>query len=621
MKTAESAFATVYITRKCNNRCLHCYQSDFSLPADPERVKKSLKKIASLGIKRIEFSGGEPTCEKELPALTAFAKKAGFESIFLATNGKLMAYPSYSSLLVQLGIQSASIPFFSYNRPVFNRLANAADAFEMTVKGIENLRRNNNFHIHCVIPVTCLNYKDLPSTVSFLLKLGVNLIGMQFLIPFDIFNPLEPANRQLLKNIPAYTDARPYVKGALGMAAKGGVRCYIENAPQCQLEGMGSRVINELTGPDNYFIGPEGSIGKTAGLLQKGTFKTSACAECSFTDKCPGLFFSYQKKFAAHNDTALKHRHSYLSVDIQYGPCEYRCSFCARQEGGIPFHSIRETRPFTPGLEYLKNLLRRHAKRGFRNIHIYGRERADTLAATRRILLTAKKEKFKKVTLWSSGLRFSGKKHVKMLLKHGATDFKMPIYGYDDKTHDSITRSKGSFLRLKKSIETLNSIKAPFELHTILLRSNLSSFPDLCGVAEKKFGMSSLELLMYMPEGGLSRNEKDPYLANLVSFSAIFNQLKSFKSGLSLNCVLFPDCVAEKFRPHFRKVNIHGLDLTWVISLKQNRLDYKIVDERHGMTHTKICQGCVKKPTCKGIFKNYLDIFGHDGISAINRGT
>ena len=70
-----------YLTYTCNARCSFCdvYERD-APPADREIVMMRLKDMVPLGVRYIDFTGGEPLLHPDLPELLEYAGKLGFHT-------------------------------------------------------------------------------------------------------------------------------------------------------------------------------------------------------------------------------------------------------------------------------------------------------------------------------------------------------------------------------------------------------------------------------------------------------------------------------------------------------------------------------------------------------------
>ncbi len=88
--------ANYYLTYKCNSRCVYC-----DIPINPNNVKvkevspqiiiENLHALKRLGVKVVDFTGGEPLVYKDLPQVLKAAKDMGFYTS-LANTGTLYPY-------------------------------------------------------------------------------------------------------------------------------------------------------------------------------------------------------------------------------------------------------------------------------------------------------------------------------------------------------------------------------------------------------------------------------------------------------------------------------------------------------------------------------------------------
>lgn len=80
--------AHIDITGRCNLRCIHCYASSrYGDELDIETLSRILKKLKSLGVKRIAISGGEPLLHPDLYEILTFSP----DDISILTNAHLIS--------------------------------------------------------------------------------------------------------------------------------------------------------------------------------------------------------------------------------------------------------------------------------------------------------------------------------------------------------------------------------------------------------------------------------------------------------------------------------------------------------------------------------------------------
>ena len=101
-----------YVTYRCNATCSFCDIWERPSPyVTPENVRDNLRDLKKLGVKVVDFTGGEPLLHRQLPELLTEAKQQGFITT-LTTNALL--YPKYAERLRGL----VDMLHFSLDSPV-----------------------------------------------------------------------------------------------------------------------------------------------------------------------------------------------------------------------------------------------------------------------------------------------------------------------------------------------------------------------------------------------------------------------------------------------------------------------------------------------------------------------
>lgn len=90
-------YLRISVTDRCNFRCVYCMpEAGFpALPKShqlrPDELTRLIEIAASLGMRKVRFTGGEPLLRRELPEWVAVARKAGYHDISVTTNGHLLS--------------------------------------------------------------------------------------------------------------------------------------------------------------------------------------------------------------------------------------------------------------------------------------------------------------------------------------------------------------------------------------------------------------------------------------------------------------------------------------------------------------------------------------------------
>lgn len=168
----------------CNNNCIFCCDripdmpkegnsSHFDSPGlNLKKFKESCKRISS--IDSMLFTCGEPTLNKRLSVFIALAKKLGYKSIGIQTNGRLLGYKDFCLNLIEAGATEFGVSIHGSNRLIHESLTRTPGGFAQTYSGLENLvalKDKYNIKIGVSTTLTKLNYKDIYNILKMLLVL------------------------------------------------------------------------------------------------------------------------------------------------------------------------------------------------------------------------------------------------------------------------------------------------------------------------------------------------------------------------------------------------------------------------------------------------------------------
>ncbi|MEK7251060.1 MAG: GTP 3',8-cyclase MoaA [Bacteroidota bacterium] len=135
----------ISVTDRCNFRCAYCMPEEGMqwLHKDKlltyEEITRLVHIFASLGVKKIRLTGGEPLMRKELWRLVKQLKEVdGINDIALTTNGYFLKEQAQE--LVQAGLHRINISLDSLDPRVFAEMARR-DYFKHTWDGIEEVER------------------------------------------------------------------------------------------------------------------------------------------------------------------------------------------------------------------------------------------------------------------------------------------------------------------------------------------------------------------------------------------------------------------------------------------------------------------------------------------------
>jgi len=176
-KNARNVF--FHILTRCNLRCRHCYVNPEqhgreTLPA--ETAKRWLKELIHEEKEtNLIFIGGEPTLHPGLPSLIKAARKMGYASITVDTNGFF-----FNRILDK--VTPDEIDYFSVGLdgscPEINDFIRGRGSYHKCVAGIQKALAGG-FNVSLIYTVSQWNIRDLKNMPGILKALGINRFFIQ----------------------------------------------------------------------------------------------------------------------------------------------------------------------------------------------------------------------------------------------------------------------------------------------------------------------------------------------------------------------------------------------------------------------------------------------------------
>ncbi|MEA3306210.1 MAG: radical SAM protein [Elusimicrobiota bacterium] len=273
----------------CNNYCDFCAQGDKRIGNE----KKSLKEIKALltGAKKkdvsgVVFTGGEPTMHPDLIDAVKTAKKLGFTSIQIQTNGRKLAYYGYCLELKRAGVSEMGPSLHGSKAEIHDGLTHAKGSFKEVVKGIMNCKKLGMYVLTNTV-ITTANYKDLPDLARLFAYLKVD--HFQFAFVHVIGSALK--NKKWI--VPQKKKIVKYVHKGLDIGMSAGINCFTEAIPYCFMKGYEHCVAEQVI--------PEGPVSDADIYVEsygdyrrdEGKTKAKKCKKCLYFEKCEGPWREY----------------------------------------------------------------------------------------------------------------------------------------------------------------------------------------------------------------------------------------------------------------------------------------------------------------------------------------
>ena len=155
----------IEVTNSCNENCIFCGNSKMQRTRGfikPELVYKVLTDAYVLGTREVGFyTTGEALLNKDLEKYIEYAKKLGYNYIYLTTNAVLLEEDRIKSL-VKAGIDSIKLSINAINQKEY-QFIHGVDCFEKVISNLEklyNYRNDNNQNFKIYVSYIATRYTD-----------------------------------------------------------------------------------------------------------------------------------------------------------------------------------------------------------------------------------------------------------------------------------------------------------------------------------------------------------------------------------------------------------------------------------------------------------------------------
>jgi MoaA/NifB/PqqE/SkfB family radical SAM enzyme len=313
----ENRKAEINLGFLCNNRCKFCV-SDVA-PEEQKfipftQVKKELLNFYEQGFRMVGFLGGEPTIYPHLVETILFARKTGFQGVYLVSNGRRYCDPEFLNKIIRAGVSRFYISIHSHKASVEDSLTAVKGGFYEKLQGLRYLAAlkkkgiiKDNVLLNIVI--NGLNYRDLSKMIRFFSsKFGCRDFRLNFI------NPEGRAQHHFDLLVPRYIAVKKYLAAAAGLSKSMGINLSIGDIPFCILQGIGDfqQIVGEFR--DGQRKTAIGTQKRESFFIEKrrkdeSKIKFACCKICMYNLYCEGVWRYYAKHFGNKEFKAIKRAH------------------------------------------------------------------------------------------------------------------------------------------------------------------------------------------------------------------------------------------------------------------------------------------------------------------------
>lgn len=271
----------IVTTKKCNQKCLFCNLPPSSphIVEDPGEIRRLLREWKRMGIQDIQFGGREATLRPELKDHLSYARRCGFKTLRLATNGTQITSRRRAAEIREAGVDEFLVSLHTHDPKISETLTRTSGDFYKTLNAVNHLAEIE-VPIYLSFVINKINYRYMPEYGEFIARTfgaeAVTQILISFITPF--FRAWR--NRDII--IPSVTEIKPFLSEFLKNNKKTKLNISIPDycgIPPCVL-------------PRHHVVFEEAHSINNSGL-SGDKIKFKECAACTVNGSCSGMWTRY----------------------------------------------------------------------------------------------------------------------------------------------------------------------------------------------------------------------------------------------------------------------------------------------------------------------------------------
>ena len=294
----------IFFSYTCNNRCVFCINYNKRKIAAPSYtdVKKDILNAKRRGSTYLELIGGEPTIDPNILGLILFAKRMKFETVMMATNGRMFAYKDFTEKILRVGLNSIIFSIHGHTATLHDSLTGVQGSFAQLNQGVKNVQKiSKKLHLQVMLgtntTIVRQNYKLLPRIGAYIKKIG--LYNAEFIFVDPTYGGAHDDFRTL---VPKISEIAPYAHACLDIGKKYKIQhWHIRYVPLCYFQNYLDQIseLNEINVYSNVeHIAPDFyNSHALEGRKLVGRARPSKCKGCGLYAMCEGIWKEYLRHY------------------------------------------------------------------------------------------------------------------------------------------------------------------------------------------------------------------------------------------------------------------------------------------------------------------------------------
>ena len=320
----QSVRSQLFVGTYCNYNCKFCYYKPYlRIPNNSSEVYKQMDYVKKYGIKDIEFTGGEPTLDKNwFDYLDKGTER--FRHISLITNGQKMSDRDFTRKCYDHGLREVLFSIHGYDKISHETITQVSGSWEKLIRAIGHAK-----DVGLIVRLNCtvcsVNYKNLDKLALRIKE--IKPLGMNF-IPLNYWDGAEGSGVDT-----PYHEMAPHIKYAIDIIKGHVPYINVRYIPYCFMVGYEEHVCNWHQHTHDFWDW-HNSFKKLPKLdyrearpyvdeVREHLYgKVTVCLTCKYRGICDGV----EKKLIESN------RFKATPGELITDPMHYRKNYCSLEE-------------------------------------------------------------------------------------------------------------------------------------------------------------------------------------------------------------------------------------------------------------------------------------------------
>jgi MoaA/NifB/PqqE/SkfB family radical SAM enzyme len=586
---------------RCNQRCLCCVSRrplDDPAFVSPRAVARRIAEAIGQGEMELVLTGGEPTLHPHLVRFVAIAKKLGARRVVLETNATRIG-PEMAGKISQAGLDLARVHLSAVD-PSWDRVTRDPGGTVAALRGVRCL-----LEAGLGVEVAALATRstssmlpELPGAIASAFPGALAPRAIRVAVPV-----LSPVPEEVLS--PA--EAAALVTKLAHACRRAGIPCKLDpraHPPPCVFADI--RAAAPL-----YSLGPSQS-------MPSRHERIPACDACRVRDRCPGFEAVALERFGQPDvqpvlEDAVRRRLTMIGSvseqvdrelvepsrgwvgDKEVDEAIVRVMFACNQDCSFCFVS---THLPTPSLPVVLRAIEEAAARGARVVLSGGEPTLHP--SLLEIVRHAKRVSDYPVQLQTNAVRCAHGTLAEDLRAVGLDEVFVSLHGSTAATSEAITRAPGTHEQTLRGLDRLHTTGISITVNFVTCASNMGELVALVRQCAERWPRARLNVSFVAPATDLVPTDEQtiprltdvlPHVVAAVEAAVTLGvSISGFASMCGMPRCLAPERVSASWTPVQQ-----GLD-------------------RGEFVHPAPCRRCAARPSCLGLRRRYLEMYGDEEL-------